>query len=73
MLDALLAASELTLPLPDTGTLRGDPTAFGAALIDLLDIPIGHGLFRALAFVTSATCSPATAPTPSSSTTSSPK
>ncbi|MFI2477536.1 TetR/AcrR family transcriptional regulator [Nocardia xishanensis] len=52
ILDALLAASERALPLPDTGTLRGDLTAFGAALIDLLDSPLGHGLFRALAFVT---------------------
>ncbi|WP_431970500.1 TetR/AcrR family transcriptional regulator [Nocardia sp. bgisy134] len=52
ILDALLAASERTLPLPDTGTLRGDLTAFGTALIDLLDSPLGHGLFRALAFVT---------------------
>jgi AcrR family transcriptional regulator len=41
ILDVLLAASERTLPVPDTGTLYGDLTA-----------PLGHDLARALAFVT---------------------
>jgi AcrR family transcriptional regulator len=52
ILDALLAASERTLPVPDTGTLHGDLTAFGTALIDYLDAPLGQGLLRALPFTT---------------------
>ena len=52
ILDVLLAASERTLPVPDTGTLYGDLTAFATALIDYLDAPLGHDLARALAFVT---------------------
>ena len=52
VLDVLLAASERSLPVPDTGTLHGDLSAFAAALIGYLDAPLGHGLGRALAFVT---------------------
>jgi len=52
ILDVLLAASERTLPVPDTGTLHGDLATFAAALINYLDAPLGHGLARALAFVT---------------------
>jgi AcrR family transcriptional regulator len=52
ILDVLLAASERTLPVPDTGTLHGDLTTFATALIGYLDAPLGHGLARALAFVT---------------------
>ncbi|WP_254902509.1 TetR/AcrR family transcriptional regulator [Mycobacterium simiae] len=52
ILDALLAASELTLPVPDTGTLHGDLTAFATELIDYLAAPLGHGLLRALPLVT---------------------
>jgi AcrR family transcriptional regulator len=52
ILDVLLAASERTLPVPDTGTLHGDLTTFATALIGYLDAPLGHGLTRALAFVT---------------------
>jgi AcrR family transcriptional regulator len=52
VLDVLLAASERTLPVPDTGTLHGDLTTFATALIGYLDAPLGHGLARALAFVT---------------------
>jgi AcrR family transcriptional regulator len=52
ILDVLLAASERTLPLPDTGTLHGDLTAFAVELIEYLDAPLGHGLLRALPFVT---------------------
>src|ERR1700682_793814 len=54
ILDALLAASERTLSVPDTGTLHGDLTAFATALIDYLDAPLGNGLVRALPFVTDA-------------------
>jgi AcrR family transcriptional regulator len=52
ILDVLLAASERTLPVPDTGTLHGDLATFATALIGYLDAPLGHGLARALAFVT---------------------
>jgi len=52
ILDVLLAASERTLPVPDTGTLHGDLTTFATALIGYLDAPLGHSLARALAFVT---------------------
>lgn len=52
ILDALLAASERTLPVPDTGTLHGDLTALATALIDYLDAPLGRGLVRALPFIT---------------------
>jgi AcrR family transcriptional regulator len=52
ILDALLAASERTLPTPDTGTLHGDLTALATALIDYLDAPLGQGLLRALPFAT---------------------
>ncbi|MEU1998786.1 TetR/AcrR family transcriptional regulator [Nocardia gamkensis] len=51
-LDVMLTASERTLPLPDTGTLHGDLTAFATALIGYLDTPMGNGLARALAFIT---------------------
>jgi AcrR family transcriptional regulator len=52
ILDALLAASERTLPVPDTGTLHGDLTALAIALVKYLDAPLGRGLVRALPFVT---------------------
>lgn len=52
ILDALLAASERTLPVPDTGTLHGDLIALATALIDYLDAPLGRGLVRALPFIT---------------------
>lgn len=50
ILDALLTASERTLPVPDTGTLHGDLSALATALIDYLDAPLGQGLARALPF-----------------------
>jgi AcrR family transcriptional regulator len=52
ILDALLAASERTLPVPDAGTLHGDLTALATALVDYLDAPLGRGLTRALPFAT---------------------
>lgn len=52
ILDALLAASERTLSVPDTGTLRGDLEAFANALIGYLHAPVGSALIRALPFVT---------------------
>ncbi|MEK8070817.1 TetR/AcrR family transcriptional regulator [Rhodococcoides navarretei] len=52
VLDAMLAASEDTLPRPDTGSLRGDLTALASTLSSYLISPLGRGLVRALAFVT---------------------
>jgi AcrR family transcriptional regulator len=52
ILDVLLAASERTLPIPDTGTLHGDLTGLAIALINYLDTPFGRDLARTLAFVT---------------------
>ncbi|MGX1804529.1 TetR/AcrR family transcriptional regulator [Nocardia sp. NPDC055321] len=52
VLDVMLTASERTLPLPDTGSVHGDLTAFATGLIAYLDTPLGNGLARALAFVT---------------------
>ncbi|MFD8246919.1 TetR/AcrR family transcriptional regulator [Nocardia sp. NPDC059691] len=52
VLDVMLSASERTLPLPDTGSLRGDLTSFATALIAYLQTPLGTGLARALAFIT---------------------
>jgi AcrR family transcriptional regulator len=52
ILDVLLAASERTLPVPDTGTLHGDLTGLAIALINYLDAPLGRDLARTLAFVT---------------------
>ncbi|MFD6454684.1 TetR/AcrR family transcriptional regulator [Nocardia sp. NPDC060220] len=51
VLDVMLSASERTLPLPDTGSLRGDLSFFATALIAYLDSPLGAGLARALAFI----------------------
>jgi AcrR family transcriptional regulator len=51
ILDALLAVSEATLPVPDTGTLYGDLTAFATELIGYLGAPFGQGLVRALPLV----------------------
>ncbi|MFI5497487.1 TetR/AcrR family transcriptional regulator [Nocardia asteroides] len=52
VLDVMLNAGEAAFPLPDTGTLRGDLTAVGIALIAYLDTPQGKGLVRALTFMT---------------------
>ncbi len=51
VLDVLLTGSGRTLPVPDTGTLRGDLTAFASALDDYLQSGIGQGLLRALASI----------------------
>lgn len=51
LLDVLLAVSERTLPLPDTGTLRGDLAALATELIAYLRTPLGQGLTRALPLV----------------------
>ncbi|AHH20046.1 transcriptional regulator, TetR family [Nocardia nova SH22a] len=49
IVDALLAASERMLRVPDTGSLHGDLSAFASELIDYLNTPLGDGLTRTLA------------------------
>lgn len=49
VLDALLDYSEATLPIPDTGTLRGDLIAFSTAVASYLDSPLGRVLVKAMA------------------------
>jgi AcrR family transcriptional regulator len=49
LLDALLDYSEAKLPIPDTGTLRGDLIAFATAVTAYLDSPLGRTLARAMA------------------------
>jgi len=49
LLDALLERSRLSLPAPDTGTLRGDLIAFASALADYLNSPFGEALDRLMA------------------------
>lgn len=49
MIDALLATGEQRIPIPDTGSLRGDLIAFAAALSAYLTDPVGRALTHALA------------------------
>jgi AcrR family transcriptional regulator len=49
MVDALLSNSEQRLPIPDTGSLRGDLDAFASELAAYLSSPLGAALVRALA------------------------
>jgi AcrR family transcriptional regulator len=49
LLDALLDYSEAKLPIPDTGTLRGDLVDFATAVTAYLDSPLGRTLARAMA------------------------
>ncbi|MFT3662800.1 MAG: TetR/AcrR family transcriptional regulator [Gordonia sp. (in: high G+C Gram-positive bacteria)] len=51
LVDALLTASERTLPVPDTGSLHGDLSTFASNLIAYLDTPLGDGLARTLASI----------------------
>ena len=51
VLDALLATSARELPIPDTGSLHTDLTAFGTALSQYLHTPLGRGLVRAMSAV----------------------
>ena len=48
-LDAMSELSGDLLPVPDTGTLRGDLAAFGQELIDYDDSPLGKALIRTMA------------------------
>jgi hypothetical protein len=47
--DALLATGEQDLPVPDTGSLRGDLAGFAAGICQYLSTPLGLALARALA------------------------
>jgi AcrR family transcriptional regulator len=47
--DALLAAGEQDLPVPDTGSLRGDLAGFAAGICQYMSTPLGLALARALA------------------------
>ncbi len=49
IIDALLNYSEQHLPIPDTGSLRGDLSRFGATLATYLATPMGRALVQALA------------------------
>jgi AcrR family transcriptional regulator len=49
LLDALLAASEKRLPIPNTGSLRGDLLGFANSLAAYLRAPIGEGVIRLMA------------------------
>ncbi|MFE2411092.1 TetR/AcrR family transcriptional regulator [Kitasatospora sp. NPDC059408] len=47
VLDALLAASDQGIPVPDTGDVRADLTAFATALAEYLATPLGRAVARA--------------------------
>jgi AcrR family transcriptional regulator len=49
LLDALLDYSEATLPIPDTGSLRGDLVEFATEVTAYLASPLGTTLARAMA------------------------
>jgi AcrR family transcriptional regulator len=49
--DTLLAHSAQVIPTPDTGSLRGDLTAFTASLSAYLSSPLGISLTRTMAYV----------------------
>ncbi|EFV14789.1 TetR/AcrR family transcriptional regulator [Segniliparus rugosus] len=51
VVDALLAYSEQQLPVPDTGSLRGDLMAFALAMTAYLSTPLGLALVRSLIMV----------------------
>ena len=46
--DALLNYSEVHLPIPDTGSLRGDLAAFASELATYLTTPLGRALLYAM-------------------------
>lgn len=49
IVDALFARTEHDLPIPDTGSLRGDLIAAAQSLVDLLSSPVGALFARASA------------------------
>src|SRR5262245_38820274 len=48
-LDALLTYSQQKLPIPNTGTLRGDLIAFSRSITAYLATPLGEALARTMA------------------------
>lgn len=48
LFEAVIDNSEEALPIPDTGSLRGDLLAFGASMVRYLATPLGETLLRAL-------------------------
>lgn len=46
---ALLAHSEQALPVPDTGSLRADLTAYATSMVRMVNSPLGATLIRAMA------------------------
>jgi AcrR family transcriptional regulator len=49
IIDALLNYSERHLPIPDTGSLRGDLVDFGVELVAYLATPLGRALAQTMA------------------------
>lgn len=49
LLEAVLTYSEQTLPIPDTGSLRGDFVAFARLMANYLSTPLGEILVRTMA------------------------
>ena len=52
MIDALMAAGEEVLPIPDTGSLRDDLVRFASSIVVLLSSPLGRALDHAFAVAT---------------------
>ena len=51
MFDAVIELSAELLPLPDTGSIRGDLQAFGLGLVAYGASPLGQGVLRSFAAV----------------------
>ncbi len=49
IIDALLTAGRRQLPVPDTGTVRGDLATFAKSLVAYLGTPLGKALAQAIA------------------------
>jgi AcrR family transcriptional regulator len=49
LLDAVLIYSEQTLPIPNTGSLRGDFIAFARLMANYLETPLGKTVMRTMA------------------------
>jgi len=49
LLDAVLIYSQQTLPIPDTGSLRGDFVAFARLMARYLETPLGKIVMRTMA------------------------
>jgi AcrR family transcriptional regulator len=49
ILDAMLTRSPEQLPVPDTGTVRGDLSAFAQLIVAYVATPLGSALLRTMA------------------------